>query len=141
MSTQAAPLAIQREVDVYVAIAHARDTTTGIGFNTVDRTKIEIMIMELTRNILRHAGSGELLVEPVTRGDLRGVLITARDAGPGIPDVARALEDGFSTAGTLGAGLPGVSRLADDFAIETEPGRGTVVKAWKWHTPPARGWR
>jgi anti-sigma regulatory factor (Ser/Thr protein kinase) len=142
MNVLTAPLPINREVDVYIAMAHGRDLASGLGFNAIDRTKIEIMILELARNILRHAdGSGDLQVSSVEDDQRRGVLITARDDGPGIPNIARALEDGFSTAGTLGAGLPGVKRLADAFEIDSTLGRGTVVKAWKWNTPPARGRR
>lgn len=141
MDTQTTLLAIQREVDVYVAIAHARDAAIHRGFNKVDRTKIEIMVMELTRNILHHAGQGELQIELVETGEARGLLITARDTGPGIADIARALEDGYSTAGTMGAGLPGVGRLADTLEIDSQPGCGTVVRAWKWYAPPVRGWQ
>lgn len=126
-------LAIRRDVDVYIAMGQARSVASQLGFNEIERTKIEIMILELARNVLHHAGgAGDISVELVQRDDRRGVLITARDDGPGIPDIDRALQDGFSTGGTLGAGLPGVKRLADDFAIDSQPGRGTVVRAWKW---------
>jgi serine/threonine-protein kinase RsbT len=136
------PLPIQGEADVYIAMGHGRNLASTLGFNNIERTKIEIMILELARNILRHAhGAGDLTIEPVEQDQRQGMLITARDDGPGIPDIARALQDGFSTAGTLGAGLPGVKRLADSFTIESEPGQGTIVKAWKWHDPATRGKR
>jgi serine/threonine-protein kinase RsbT len=142
MDTTTKPLSISREADVYIAMGYGRKLASSIDFNDIERTKIEIMILELARNILRHAnGAGDITVEIVEQQQRRGLLITARDDGPGIPDIAQALQDGFSTAGTLGAGLPGVRRLADDFAIESKPGSGTVVKAWKWHNPPIRGWR
>jgi anti-sigma regulatory factor (Ser/Thr protein kinase) len=135
-------LPIQREVDVYIAMGHGRNLASSLGFNDIERTKIEIMILELARNILRHAhGAGDMTIEPVEQDQRRGMLITARDDGPGIPDIGRALQDGFSTAGTLGAGLPGVQRLADSFTIESKLGEGTVVKAWKWHVPATRGRR
>ena len=136
------PLPIKREVDVYIAMGYGRSLASSLRFNDIERTKIEIMILELARNILRHAnGAGDITITPVEQNQRQGLLITARDDGPGIPDIARALQDGFSTAGTLGAGLPGVRRLADEFKIESELGSGTTVKAWKWHTPPTRGWR
>jgi serine/threonine-protein kinase RsbT len=136
------PLSIQGEVDVYIAMGHGRNLASTLGFNNIERTKIEIMILELARNILRHAnGAGDIMIEPVEHDQRQGILITARDDGPGIPDIARALQDGFSTAGTLGAGLPGVQRLADTFTIESELGQGTTVKAWKWHVPATRGRR
>jgi serine/threonine-protein kinase RsbT len=134
------PLAIQREVDVYVAMGQGRSMASKLGFSEIERTKIEIMILELARNILHHAGgSGDITIEVVEQDALQGLLVTARDDGPGIPDISRALQDGFSTAGTLGAGLPGVRRLADEFTIDSEPGHGTVVRVWKWHRPTTRG--
>lgn len=134
------PLAIQREVDVYVAMGQGRSMASQLGFSEIERTKIEIIVLELARNILHHAGgSGDITIEAVADGTLQGLLVTARDDGPGIPDIARAMQDGFSTAGTLGAGLPGVRRLADEFQIDSQPGSGTVVRVWKWHRPTTRG--
>ncbi len=124
--------AIRREVDVYLAIGRGRDLATALGLDEIDRTRVEIVILELARNILAHAGSGELLLEPVSDGDRRGLAVEARDNGPGIPDIELALRDGYSTAQTLGAGLPGVRRLMDEFTIRSEVGVGTVVRAIKW---------
>lgn len=123
---------VTREVDVYVAMGRARDMATALGFDDIDRTRIEIAVLELTRNILTHAGSGELAIELVEDGDRRGIAIEARDQGPGIADIALALRDGYSTAQTLGAGLPGVQRLMDEFHIESTVGMGTRVRAVKW---------
>jgi serine/threonine-protein kinase RsbT len=129
---------IRREVDVYVAIGRGRELSTSVGFDHLDRTRIEIVILELTRNILAHAGSGELRLEVVDDGRRRGVAVVASDHGPGIPDIELALRDGYSTAHTLGAGLPGVRRLMDDFAIESAIGQGTRVRAVKWLPPRSR---
>ena len=115
---------VTREVDVYVAMGRARDMATALGFDDIDRTRIEIAVLELTRNILTHAGSGELAIELVEDGERRGIAIEARDQGPGIADIALALRDGYSTAQTLGAGLPGVQRLMDEFHIESTVGVG-----------------
>ncbi len=123
---------VTREVDVYVAMGRARDIATALGFDDIDRTRIEIAVLELTRNILTHAGSGELVIELVEDGERRGIAIEARDQGPGIADIALALRDGYSTAQTLGAGLPGVRRLMDEFHIESTVGVGTRVRAVKW---------
>lgn len=123
---------IAREVDVYLAIGRGRDLATAIGFDEIDRTRIEIVILELTRNILVHAGSGELRLELIQVAGRRGMAVIARDSGPGIADTELALRDGFSTAQTLGTGLPGVRRLMDEFAIESRVGAGTTVRTVKW---------
>ena len=128
--------AISREVDVYVAIGRGREIATALGFNDIDRTRIEIVILELTRNILAHAGKGELHLDTLEEAGRRGMLVLAQDHGPGIADIALAMRDGYSTAHTLGAGLPGVHRLMDDFTIESTVGVGTTVRAVKWLGKP-----
>lgn len=130
---------IRREVDVYVAMSRARELAAVIGFSAVDRTRIEIVILELTRNLLVHAGGGVLRLERIDdAASGPGVVLEAVDEGPGIADVELALQDGYSTAHTLGAGLPGVRRLMDDFSIESQPGRGTRVRVVKWLSTPQR---
>jgi serine/threonine-protein kinase RsbT len=123
---------VGREVDVYVAIGRGRELATTIGFDDIDRTRIEIVILELTRNILVHAGKGQLQLEVVEESGRSGMAVVAQDSGPGIADITLAMRDGYSTAQTLGAGLPGVRRLMDDFAIESKLGVGTMVRAVKW---------
>ncbi len=129
---------IQRDVDVYVAIGRGREMAVALGFDTVDRTRIEIVILELTRNLLAHAGGGELLLERVDEESRVGMAVESRDGGPGIVNIELAMRDGYSTASTLGAGLPGVKRLMDDFSIESTVGIGTRVRAIKW-VPQRRG--
>jgi serine/threonine-protein kinase RsbT len=123
---------IGREVDVYVAIGRGRDMATSLGFDKIDRTRLEIVILELTRNILVHAGCGELRLERIEQAGQPGMAVIAQDSGPGIADIELAMRDGYSTAQTLGAGLPGVRRLMDDFEIESSLGHGTRVRAVKW---------
>jgi len=123
---------ISREVDVYVAIGRGRELAAAIGFDDIDRTRIEIVILELTRNILAHAGRGELILEAIEQNGRKGIVIEARDRGPGIIDIELAMRDGYSTANTLGAGLPGVKRLMDEFEITSEVGVGTRARATKW---------
>ena len=127
---------ISREVDVYVAIGRGREMAASLGFDDIDRTRIEIVILELTRNILAHAGKGELYLDTLEETGRRGMLVMVQDHGPGIADIALAMRDGYSTAHTLGAGLPGVRRLMDDFVIESEVGAGTTVRAVKWLGKP-----
>jgi anti-sigma regulatory factor (Ser/Thr protein kinase) len=140
---QAVTCPVRKETDIYVAITRGRELTTALGFNDIDRTRVEIVILELTRNILVHAGSGELRLEPIQKEDCRGVVVEARDHGPGIADIELAMRDGYSTAHTLGAGLPGVQRLMDDFEIESSAANGTLVRAIKWlckrHTHSRKG--
>jgi anti-sigma regulatory factor (Ser/Thr protein kinase) len=127
---------IGREVDVYVAIGRGREMATSLGFDDIDRTRIEIVILELTRNLLAHAGKGELHLDTLEENGRRGMMVMTQDRGPGIADIALAMRDGYSTAQTLGAGLPGVRRLMDDFTIESELGVGTTVRAVKWLGKP-----
>jgi anti-sigma regulatory factor (Ser/Thr protein kinase) len=119
-------------VDVYVAMSRTRDLGQRLGFDQIDRTRIEIAVLELARNILVHAGSGELRIDEIEIGGERGLAIEAIDRGPGIANIELAMRDGYSTAQTLGAGLPGVQRLMDTFEIESTVGVGTRVRAVKW---------
>ena len=93
---------------------------------------IAAAISEIARNILMYAKRGEVMLSLVTNGDRQGVVIIARDQGPGIKDVSRALEDGYSTSGGLGLGLPGARRLMDDFDVSSNVGKGTTVTMKKW---------
>lgn len=126
---------IAQEEDIYLAVLRGREMAQQIGFDAIDSTRIEIAILELTRNILAHAGKGELVLEPVgatTTPTQRGIALSACDQGPGIADVQLALQDGYSTTNTLGSGLPGVHRLMDEMQIESQLGVGTTVRAVKW---------
>ncbi|MBX0328953.1 anti-sigma regulatory factor [Oscillochloris sp. ZM17-4] len=130
---------IQRDVDVYLAMSRGRTVAEKLGLKPVDRTRVEIVILELSRNLLAHAGGGKLtmsIIDDPVHG--LGMAITAEDTGPGITDIDLAMQDGYSTAHTLGAGLPGVRRLTDVFHIESEVGVGTRVYAVKWLSPSRR---
>ena len=103
-----------------------------LGFSPGSATLIATAISELARNILLYARRGEVTMRMLESNGSRGIAVEARDEGPGIPQPQRALEDGFSTSGRLGLGLPGVKRLMDDFRLDTAPGRGTTVMVRKW---------
>jgi anti-sigma regulatory factor (Ser/Thr protein kinase) len=109
----------------------ARELAGRLGFSQTDLTLIATAVSEIARNIVRFADSGEIIVELVDR-PRRGVQVVARDTGPGIEDVPRALTDGYSTYHGLGLGLPGARRLMDEFEIVSEVGRGTTVTMTKW---------
>ena len=141
MSNESLTQPIRREVDVYVAVSRGRELARQIGFDEIDRTRIEIAILELTRNILVHAGSGQLTLREVAQNTRRGIEVEASDSGPGIEDIELALRDGYSTAHTLGAGLPGVKRLMDEMVVESVIGIGTTVRAVRWLPTQQRGRR
>lgn len=124
-------IAIGGDPDIVSARVAARGLAGRLAFGPTDLTVIATAVSEICRNIVRFAGSGEVVVE-LLDAPRRGIQIVARDGGPGIPDVERALGDGFSTYGGLGLGLPGVRRLMDEFAIASEPGHGTTVTMTKW---------
>jgi serine/threonine-protein kinase RsbT len=117
--------------DIVAARQAARELASRLGFSRTDLTLIATAVSEVARNIVRFAGSGEIVVE-ILEQPRPGVQVVARDTGPGIPDVEQALEDGYSTYDGLGLGLPGARRLMDDFAIVSEIGRGTTVTMTKW---------
>ena len=122
---------IAADPDIVAARVAVRELAGRLGFGPTDLTVIATAVSEVCRNIVRFAGSGEVVVELLDE-PRRGIQIVARDGGPGIADVDRALDDGFSTYGGLGLGLPGVRRLMDEFAIASESGHGTTVTMTKW---------
>src|SRR6266700_4933025 len=125
-------IAIASDVDVVSARQRGRELAAEAGFSSGDQTVIAAAISEIARNILNYAKRGEVALSIVTNGDRQGVVVVARDQGPGIRDVARALEDGYSTSGGLGLGLPGARRLMDDFDVSSTVGKGTTVTMKKW---------
>lgn len=120
------------ELDIVEARKLGRLEAKMIGFGTVDQARITTVISELARNIFLYASKGLIVIERLEQGEQKGILITAIDKGPGINDVRRVMEDGFSTSGGLGAGLPGIKRLMDRVDIQSEVGQGTTVRTEKW---------
>jgi serine/threonine-protein kinase RsbT len=125
-------LPVTSDVDVVQARQRGRELAATAGFSVGDQTVIAAAISEIARNILMYAKQGEIMLSVATNGDRHGVVVVASDHGPGIPDIARALEDGYSTSGGLGLGLPGARRLMDDFEITSVAGKGTTVTMKKW---------
>jgi serine/threonine-protein kinase RsbT len=123
---------IINEWDIVAARQLGRNVAKELGFGTVDQARITTAISELARNIYLYAGQGKVCIEKLYEGGKSGLLIVASDEGPGIPDVRKVMEDGFSTSGGLGAGLPGVKRLMDEFDLDTTIGKGTEIRAIKW---------
>ena len=102
------------------------------GFSSSDLTLIATAISELARNIILYAKKGEIIVQVVNSGPRPGMAVIARDDGPGIADIERALQVGYSTSGSLGLGLLGVRRIMDEFDVVSKLGRGTSVTVKKW---------
>jgi serine/threonine-protein kinase RsbT len=123
---------IKADVDVVTARQRARVLVSGLRFSISELTLIATAISEVARNIVTYAGRGEIVLRIVQRGQRRGLLVIARDQGPGIADIARAMEDGYSTSRSLGLGLPGSKRLMDEFELASELGKGTEVTMTKW---------
>ncbi|MCW2248637.1 serine/threonine-protein kinase RsbT [Azospirillum fermentarium] len=103
-----------------------------MGYGLVDQTKLITAASELVRNIVLYAGSGQVEVEEMDRGGQNGLRLTFTDQGPGIPDVGRAMQDGYSTGKGMGLGLPGTRRLVHEFAIDSAAGSGTRVTIVLW---------
>ncbi|HYK11333.1 MAG TPA: anti-sigma regulatory factor [Gemmatimonadales bacterium] len=122
---------IQADVDVVQTRQQGRNLAADAGFSAGDQTVIAAAISEIARNILMYAKRGEIELRAVTQAERAGIIIIARDSGPGIKDIQRALQDGYSTSGGLGLGLPGARRLMDEFEVISN-GNGTTVTMKKW---------
>jgi serine/threonine-protein kinase RsbT len=130
-------IAIAADTDIVLARQKGRELAEQIGFSRTDLTFIATAISEVTRNITSYAGRGEIIFRIVDGDGRMGIVMEARDEGPGIGDVHRALEDGYSTGEGMGLGLPGARRLMDEFEVRSEAGGGTTVIMCKW--APERG--
>jgi serine/threonine-protein kinase RsbT len=132
VTTAAETLAIRSSDDVVMVRQRVRDWAVSLGFRLVDQTKLVTAASELARNTLQHGGGGQAQIAPLTNGIRKGLQLTFEDHGPGIPDLDRALQDGYSTGGGLGLGLSGSKRLCNEFSIESTPGQGTRVTVARW---------
>ena len=122
---------INNEFDIVLARQKGREISKELQFGGVDQARITTAISELARNIYLYAGSGQITINVLEDNGRRGIQISAADNGPGITDIRMVLQDGFSTSGGLGAGLPGVKRLMDSFDIDSMPGTGTKITITK----------
>jgi serine/threonine-protein kinase RsbT len=123
---------VESDMDIVVARQKGRALAARLGFSSGDATMVATAISELARNIVLYAIRGEMVFRLDANGGEPVLVITARDEGAGIADVRQALQDGYSTSGRLGVGLPGVKRLMDEFEISSTVGFGTVVVVKKW---------
>lgn len=118
--------------DIVAARKAGHDLALYLGFTLTDVTMIATAISEIARNITSYAGRGAVRVGVEDREGRKALVVRAEDDGPGIADIERALEDGYSTGRGLGMGLPGARRLMDRLVVESARGRGTVIEMWKW---------
>lgn len=125
-------LPVASDADVVGVRQRVRALAVENGFSLVDQTKIVTAASELARNTVVHGGGGIVEIDLLIEGARRGIRLTFRDHGPGIPDLAAAMRDGFTTGNGLGLGLGGAKRLCNDFEIQSTPGDGTVVRITRW---------
>lgn len=120
------------EQDIVRVRQKTRKLATECGFSLVDQTKMVTAVSELARNALIFGGGGTATLEILQEGIKKGLRVTFRDAGPGIEDIDRAMEDGYTTGAGLGLGLGGSRRLVNEFAIDSKVGQGTTVTIARW---------
>jgi serine/threonine-protein kinase RsbT len=132
VAADATHVVIAHDGDIVEARRKGRELAQTIGFAGSDLTIIATAISEIARNIVVYADRGEISLSVADNGGRRGIVVVARDEGPGISDIERAMRDGYSTGKSLGLGLPGARRLMDDFEIVSAVGEGTTVTMRKW---------
>lgn len=125
-------LKIKTEQDVVLFRQRLRENAQKIGMSVVNQTKLITAASELARNILAYAGEGQAIIEVVSERLQTGIKVIFKDDGPGIADVNKAMQDGFSTGKSLGLGLPGAKRLVNFFDIQSKVGHGTTVTIIRW---------
>ena len=125
-------LPLQTSEQIVVVRQAVRREAIELGFSLVEQTKIVTASSELARNTIQHGGGGTAQIERLTEGTRRGLRLTFEDQGEGIPDIERAMKDGYSSKGGLGLGLSGARRLSNEFAIDSVPGQGTRVVIVRW---------
>ena len=128
-------IAIESDNDVVTARQRARELAAKVDLTSTDQTLLATAISEVARNITTYATRGEVLLSIVRDAgppSREGIRVVARDQGPGIADLDLAMQDGYTSGGGLGLGLPGARRLVDEFDIETAPAAGTTVTLVKW---------
>ncbi len=130
-------IAIDNSDDIVAARKAGHQLAHDLGFSLTDVTMIATAISEIARNITSYAGRGAVRVAISEREGRKALVVRAEDQGPGIADIERAMEDGYTTGRGLGMGLPGARRLMDRLVVESTLGRGTVIEMWKWVPPRA----
>lgn len=123
---------IQTSEDITLVRQQVRKIMQESGFSLVDQTKVVTAASELARNVLVHGGGGLVTINVIDNNGHIGIQLIFEDEGPGIPDIEKALQDGFTTGDGLGLGLGGAKRLVHEFFIQSEVGKGTKVEIIRW---------
>jgi serine/threonine-protein kinase RsbT len=123
---------IMSDDDIVIARQEGRRLSAGLGFTSTDLTLIATAISEVARNIRIYAGEGQVRLRIVRQGSRDGIVVVADDNGPGIADIELAMQDGYSSGGGSGLGLPGARRLMDEFDVRSKKGHGVTVTMKKW---------
>lgn len=123
---------LSNDGDIVAARQRTRTWAAEQGLSLVDQTKLVTAASELARNTVTYGGGGQVHLVAFENGPHRGVQLTFRDTGPGIADIAQAMQDGFSSGSGMGLGLGGSRRLVQSFEIESTPGQGTKVTIARW---------
>lgn len=124
---------IASDLDIVTARTASRQIAKGVGFGAVDQARIATAVGELARNIFIYAQTGQVTIREIEGASgQRGIEIVCEDQGPGIENIERAMEDGYSTSGGMGMGIPGAKRLMNEFTIQSRRGEGTTVTCRKW---------
>jgi serine/threonine-protein kinase RsbT len=125
---------VSSDDDIVLARQSARQIAKDLGFGMVDQARIATAVSELSRNLVRYAidGRGDVVIRGIAGADRRGIEIVVSDDGPGIADIDRVMEEGFTSGTGLGMGLPGTKRLMDEMLIDSAVGRGTTITIRRW---------
>lgn len=129
---KAESMPIRTSEDIVIIRQTVRKETVALGFGLIDQTKFVTATSEIARNTLDYGGGGTVTIERVEREHRTGIRLVFEDSGPGIPDIAAALSDGFTSGNGMGLGLGGAKRLSHEFEVWSEPGKGTRVSLVRW---------
>lgn len=125
-------ISIRSEGDIVASRKAVRDVAVNLGFGVTDVTRIVTAASELARNSFIYAGAGVMRWRILSNGCKSAIELVFEDGGPGISDIPLAMQEGYTSSGGLGMGLPGTRRLMDEMEIDSEPGKGTTVTVRKW---------
>jgi serine/threonine-protein kinase RsbT len=125
-------IAIETEADIVLVRRITREAAQRAGFGPTDVTRLVTACSEMARNIFKYAGKGKMHCLSIEDGSRTGLQLVFQDQGPGIADIGLAMQEGYTTSGGLGMGLPGTRRLVDEFEIRSVVGQGTMITLKKW---------